>query len=280
MLGLRLPGYPKSTGVDPYVTHTHIDPIAGSASTMKSTPASLTGVASALAALTLSGCITAGANPEDPYEDFNRQMFAFNDGLDRAVLEPVAKGYRAVTNEPVREGVGNFTSNLNEPLTFVNHILQFQIPDAGATLGRFVVNTTVGIAGIFDPASAIGMQRTKEDFGQTLGKWGVGGGPYLVLPFLGSSNPRDAFGMGADLALNPLNYPQFESDAEIRTGIAALGGINAREGAIEAIDEVRNQIDPYTTVRRLYDLTRAQDIANAPIQPNQTEKLPESELDF
>jgi ABC-type transporter lipoprotein component MlaA len=86
--------------------------------------------------------------------------------------------------------------------------------------------------------------------------------------------------MGADLALNPLNYPQFESDAEIRTGIAALGGINAREGAIEAIDEVRNQIDPYTTVRRLYDRTRAQDIANAPIQPNQTEKLPESELDF
>lgn len=242
--------------------------------------ASLTGAASALAAFTLSGCLTAGPNPEDPYEDFNRQMFAFNDGLDHAVLEPVAKGYRAVTNEPIREGVGNFADNLNEPLTFVNHVLQGQIPDAGATFGRFIVNTTVGIAGIFDPASAIGMQRTKEDFGQTLGKWGVEGGPYIVLPFLGSTNSRDFVGMGGNLALNPLNYPQFESDFEIRTGIAVLGGINAREGAIEAIDEVRNQIDPYTTVRRLYDRTRAQDIANTPIQPNDNEKVPESELDF
>jgi len=241
---------------------------------------SLTGAASVLAAFTLSGCLTAGPNTDDPYEDFNRQMFAFNDGLDRAVLEPVAKGYRAVTNEPIREGVGNFADNLNEPLTFVNHILQGQIPDAGATFGRFVVNTTVGVAGIFDPASAIGMQRTKEDFGQTLGKWGVGGGPYLVLPFLGSTNPRDLVGKGGDVALNPLNYPEFESDDEIRLGIAVISGVNARAGAIEAINEVRNQIDPYTTVRRLYDRTRAQDIANAPIQPNETEKLPESELDF
>lgn len=247
---------------------------------MTTRSAPLTGAASLLAALTLSGCLTAGPNPEDPYEDFNRQMFAFNDGLDRAVLEPVARGYRAITNEPIREGVGNFADNLNEPLTFVNHVLQFQIPDAGATLSRFVINTTVGVAGIFDPASALGVQRTKEDFGQTLGKWGVEGGPYLVLPFLGSTNPRDLVGKGGDIALNPLNYPEFESDDEIRLGIAVLGGINAREGAIEAIDEVRNQIDGYTTVRRLYDRTRAQDIANAAIQPNETEKLPESELDF
>jgi phospholipid-binding lipoprotein MlaA len=242
--------------------------------------ASLTGAASVLAAFTLSGCLTAGPNPEDPYEDFNRQMFAFNDGLDRAVLEPVAKGYRAITNEPIREGVGNFADNLNEPLTFVNHVLQGQIPDAGATFGRFVVNTTVGIGGIFDPASAMGMQRTKEDFGQTLGKWGVGSGPYLVLPFLGSTTPRDIIGKGGDVALNPLNYPEFESDDAIRTGIAVLGGVNARAGAIDAINEVRNQIDPYTTVRRFYDRTKAQDIANAPVQPNETEKLPESELDF
>lgn len=242
--------------------------------------ASLTGAASVLAAFTLSGCLTAGPNPEDPYEDFNRQMFAFNDGLDRAVLEPVAKGYRAITNEPIREGVGNFADNLNEPLTFVNHVLQGQIPDAGATFGRFVVNTTVGIGGIFDPASAMGMQRTKEDFGQTLGKWGVGSGPYLVLPFLGSTTPRDIVGKGGDVALNPLNYPEFENDDEIRMGIAVLSGVNARAGAIDAINEVRNQIDPYTTVRRFYDRTKAQDIANAPVQPNETEKLPESELDF
>lgn len=247
---------------------------------MSSKSASFTGAASVLAALSLTGCITAGPDQEDPYESFNRQMFAFNDGLDRAVLEPVAHGYRAITNEPIREGVGNFTSNLNEPLTFVNHVLQGQIPDAGATFGRFVVNTTVGIVGIFDPASAIGMQRTTEDFGQTLGKWGVQTGPYLVLPLLGSTTPRDLFGKGADIVLNPLNYPEFESDGEIRIGVAALGGIDAREGAIEAIEELRNQVDPYTTVRRLYDRTRALDIGNAPETLNDNEKVPESELDF
>lgn len=242
--------------------------------------ASLVGAASVLAALTLSGCITAGPNPEDPYEDFNRQMFAFNDGLDRTVLEPLAKGYHAVTNEPVREGVGNFAANLNEPLTFVNHVLQGQIPDAGATLGRFVVNTTVGVAGIFDPASAIGMQRTREDFGQTLGRWGVQGGPYIVLPILGSTNPRDIIGRSGDFALNPLNYPEFESDDEIRMGLATMVSINSRAGAIEVVSEVRNQIDRYTTVRRLYNRTRAQDIANAPVQFNHSGQLLEGETDF
>lgn len=247
---------------------------------MKTKMAVLPGAASMLAAFSLSGCLTAGPNPEDPYEDFNRQMFAFNEGLDKAVIEPVAHGYRAVTNEPIREGVGNFTGNLGEPLTFVNHVLQGQIPDAGATFGRFVINSTLGVAGIFDPASVMGMQRTNEDFGQTLGKWGVDSGPYLVMPFLGSTNPRDLVGKGGDAALNPLNYPEFESDDEIRMGITVLGGINAREGAIEAIDELRNQVDPYTTVRRLYDRTRAQDIGNAPVEPNNIEKVPESELDF
>ena len=241
--------------------------------------AALPGALSALATLSLSACVT-GPNTDDPYEDFNRQMFAFNEGVDKAVIEPVAYGYRAVTNEPIREGVGNFTGNLNEPLTAVNHILQGKLPDAGATVSRFVINSTIGLAGIFDPASAMGIQRTKEDFGQTLGAWGVDSGPYLVLPFLGPSNPRDVFGKGGDMALNPLNYPEFESDDEIRLGIAVLGGINAREGAIESVDELRNQIDPYTTVRRLYDRTRAQDIANAPVEPNENEKVPESELDF
>jgi phospholipid-binding lipoprotein MlaA len=233
-----------------------------------------------LAAMMLTGCITAGSNPDDPYEEFNRQMFAFNDGLDRAVIEPVAHGYRAITNEPVREGVSNFTSNLSEPVTLVNHVLQGQMADAGATLGRFLVNTTLGIGGIFDPAAAMGIYRTKEDFGQTLGKWGVEPGPYLVLPVIGSSSGRDVFGMGADLALNPLNYPEFQNDDAIRLGIAALGGIAAREGAIEAIDDVRTQVDPYVTVRRLYGRTRANDVANGAVQPNATEKVPESELDF
>lgn len=247
---------------------------------MKSKLAILPGITTALAAMTLSGCITAGSNPDDPYEDFNRQMFAFNEGLDKAVIEPVAYGYRAVTNDTVREGVGNFTNNLNEPLTFVNHVLQGKLPDAGATLGRFVVNTTVGVAGIFDPASSLGITRTQEDFGQTLGAWGVQPGPFLVLPVLGPTNARDLVGKGGDIALNPLNYPEFESDDEIRLGVAALGGINAREGAIETIDELRNQIDPYTTVRRLYGRTRAADIGIPYNEPTGAEEVPEDELDF
>jgi phospholipid-binding lipoprotein MlaA len=234
----------------------------------------------ALGAMALSGCATVTAANPDPYEDFNRQMFAFNEGLDQAVIEPVAHGYRAITNEPVREGVGNFTSNLGEPLTFVNHVLQGKLPDAGATFGRFVVNTTVGVAGIFDPASSIGIQRTTEDFGQTLGTWGVQEGPFLVLPFLGPTNTRDLVGKGGDVALNPLNYPEFQNDDSIRLGIAALGGINAREGAIETIDELRNQVDPYTTLRRLYGRTRAADIGIPYAEPNDASDLSEDELDF
>jgi phospholipid-binding lipoprotein MlaA len=242
--------------------------------------AMLPAAASMFAAVSLSGCMTAGPDPQDPYEDFNRQMFSFNEGLDKAVIEPVAYGYRAVTNEPVREGVGNFTNNLGEPLTFVNHVLQGKLPDAGATFGRFVLNTTIGIAGVFDPASSLGIARTQEDFGQTLGAWGVQSGPFLVLPLFGPTNGRDLVGKGGDIALNPLNYPEFENDDSIRLGLAALGGINAREGAIETVDELRNQIDPYTTVRRLYGRTRAADIGIPYTEPNGAQEVPDDELDF
>lgn len=247
---------------------------------MKPYQARLSWSIAAVSALMTAGCATVTAENPDPYEDFNRQMFAFNEGLDQAVIAPIAHGYRAVTNEPVREGVGNFTNNLNEPLTFVNHVLQGKLPDAGATFGRFVVNTTVGVAGIFDPASSLGMQRTQEDFGQTLGVWGVEEGPFLVLPFLGPTNTRDLVGKGGDVALNPLNYPEFQNDDSIRLGIAALGGINAREGAIETIDELRSQVDPYTTVRRLYGRTRAADIGIPSKEPNNASELSEDELDF
>src|SRR5690606_13603516 len=108
----------------------------------------------ALAGLALGACATS-ANPEDPYEDFNRQMFAFNDGLDRAVLEPVAKGYRALNIEPVRSGVSNFFGNLGEPVTFANEVLQGKIGEAAGTAGRFVINTTIGLAGVFNPAQAM-----------------------------------------------------------------------------------------------------------------------------
>jgi phospholipid-binding lipoprotein MlaA len=247
---------------------------------MKPVLVRLSCTAAAASALLTAACATVTAENPDPYEDFNRQMFAFNEGLDQAVIEPLAYGYRSVTNEPVREGVGNFSKNLGEPLTFVNHVLQGKLPDAGATLGRFVVNTTVGVGGVFDPASTMGLQRTNEDFGQTLGVWGVEPGPFIVLPFLGPSTTRDIVGRGADAALNPLNYPEFEKDDAIRLGVLALGGINAREDAIEAFDDLRAQVDPYTTLRRLYGRTRAADIGIPLNEPNDAPELTDDELDF
>ncbi|MDP3739697.1 MAG: VacJ family lipoprotein [Hyphomonadaceae bacterium] len=246
---------------------------------MKSVQAALFGPLSVAAALSLGACATTGG-PEDPYEDFNRSMFSFNDGLDKAVLEPVAKGYRTVTNEPIRGGVSNFIDNLGEPVTFANEVLQGKVGNAAGTVGRFVLNTTIGIVGIFDPAGAMGIKRTDEDFGQTLGVWGVGTGPYLVLPFLGSSNPRDLLGKGADMAMNPINYAEFDGDDATRIGTAVVGGVSAREGAIETVDSVRDQIDPYTTVRRFYVRSRAAAVGNSDPVPTNTEQLPDYELDF
>lgn len=247
---------------------------------MKPSPAAL-GPVSVLTVAMLAGCASMSAqNPEDPYENFNRQMFAFNDGVDRAVFEPVAKGYRAITNEPVRGGVRNFLDNLGEPVTFANEVLQGKIGNAAGTVGRFVINTTVGIVGIFNPASAIGIERTDEDFGQTLGAWGVGEGPYLVLPFLGPTNPRDLVGLGADIAVDPLNYAEFEGDDAARIGVLAGNGLSMREDAIETIESVRTQVDPYTTARRFYDRSRAAAIGNSEPEPRTIEDVPEFELDF
>jgi phospholipid-binding lipoprotein MlaA len=229
----------------------------------------------------LSGCTTtADHNPSDPYESFNRSMYKFNDGVDRAVLQPVAKGYRAVTNKPIREGVGNFLGNLKEPITAANQLLQGKPADAGAAAGRFVINTTLGIVGIFDTASAIGIDRKTEDFGQTLGVWGVRAGPYLVLPFLGSTNPRDLFGMVGDAAMNPINYAQFNGDDATRIGLGAANVISAREGAIETVDGVRNQVDPYTTVRRFSVRNRALAVGNMELAPIELDKVSEDELNF
>lgn len=248
---------------------------------MKSVQTALFGPASVLAAFALTACVTVTPeNAEDPYEDFNRSMYAFNDGLDKAVVEPVAKGYRAVTNEPIRGGVTNFVNNLGEPITFANEVLQGKVGNAAGTVGRFVINTTIGIVGIFNPAGAMGIQRTDEDFGQTLGVWGIQPGPYLVLPLIGSTSPRDLFGLGADFAMNPINPAEFDNDDEIRLGLGALGGLAAREDAIETIDGIRSQVDPYTTVRRFYDRNRAALVGNSAPASNEIEKVPDYELDF
>lgn len=232
--------------------------------------------------LALGACATGMVDDTaDPWEGFNRQMYGFNEGLDRTVLEPAARGYRAVTNEPVRQGVSNFVGNLGEPVVFANQVLQGKIPGAAETFGRFVVNSTVGIVGIFDPATPMGLDEANEDFGQTLGYWGMASGPYLVLPIIGPSSPRDAFGLGVDVAANPLNYTEFDGDTEFRIGTSVLGGLSAREDALETVDDVRDtRLDPYTTLRRFHVRNRAAQIGNREFVPNEIQEVPDYELDF
>ena len=138
------------------------------------------------------------------FEKFSRGTLKFNQGLDRALFKPIAKGYRALP-VPIRTGTGNFVSNLRSLLTFSNNILQGDLGAAGNTAGRFAVNTTVGILGIFDPATKLGLEkRGKEDFGQTLGVWGASTGCYFVLPILGPTTTRDAVGMIGNVFIDPV----------------------------------------------------------------------------
>ncbi len=144
----------------------------------------------------LSGC--AHQNTRDPLEPLNRGIYTFNDAVDRAVLKPVAQGYRAVLPQLVRTGVSNFFSNLNDLTVILNGLLQLKLPQAASDTGRFLINTTIGILGLFDVATQLGLEKHNEDFGQTLGYWGIGSGPYLVLPFLGPSSFRDGVGRFVD----------------------------------------------------------------------------------
>ncbi|MEM7460179.1 MAG: VacJ family lipoprotein [Pseudomonadota bacterium] len=217
----------------------------------------------------------------DPLEGWNRQVYAFNDGVDRAVLEPVAKGYRAVTNEPVRGGVSNFLSNLNQPVVFANTVLQGKPLASLDTATRFFVNSTVGVAGIFDVATALEVPRHREDFGQTLGVWGVPNGPYIVLPFLGSSNLRDTVGFGVDNAFDPLNYTQFEGDTAFRATRQVVNVVSVRENLIEAVEILRDQPEPYVALRRNYTQQRDAAIRDGREQEDPFKDLPDfDDYDF
>lgn len=155
----------------------------------------------------IAGCATTGGNPDDPLEGYNRAMFKFNDGVDRAVIKPVAKGYKAVVPDFARTGVSNFFSNLGDLWIGVNNVLQGKLGEGASDFGRFALNSTVGILGLFDVAGNAGLEKHDEDFGQTLGRWGVGSGAYVVLPFLGPSTVRDGFSrLAVDWHGDPLWY--------------------------------------------------------------------------
>jgi len=191
----------------------------------------------------------------DPWVTMNRGIFAFNDALDRYFLEPVAIGWNFVVPDPAQRGIANFFANVATPRRLANDLLQGKLGKAGDDLGRFAINTTFGLLGFFDPASAAGIAPGDEDFGQTLGVWGVPYGPYLVLPFFGPSSPRDATGLVADTLLSPEFYfaPWYVSYPATGTRV-----VNARSLALETVrDERAAAFDFYAAVRIAYVQYRA-----------------------
>lgn len=191
----------------------------------------------------------------DPIEPFNRGMFWFNDKLYFYLFKPIARGYRVVP-EPARESVSNFFSNLGTPVRFANSLLQLKIADAGTELGRLIINSTLGIGGLFDPAKAwFDLDRKEEDFGQTLGNYGVGSGFYIVWPIFGPSNTRDTVGMVGDFFLDPLHY--IEIKPVERVGLTALDketDLSLDKDTYESIQQ--EALDPYLFVRNAYEQYR------------------------
>lgn len=191
------------------------------------------------------------SNERDPFERVNRVMFKFNVKVDKYVAKPIAKGYRRVIPRPVRRGVSNFFSNLREPIVILNDLLQAKFKQAGSDLGRFLMNSTVGLYGLLNVASKAGLEKHDEDFGQTLGKWGVKDGPYLVLPFFGPSGLRDGFGLAADAQVDPV-YQNDHKDT--RRALVATRFVNTRANLLATTDilEQAGGDDPYLFVREFY----------------------------
>jgi len=211
---------------------------------------------SALATVLVAGLLSAPASlagdpgSNDPLMPLNRGIFTFNDALDRWALEPVAKGYDFVMPDLVQGWLTNFFTNLWAPVTFANCVLQGKPHEATQSLARFIINTTAGIGGFGDPATHLEVPRPYEDFGQTLGYWGVGTGPYLVLPLFGPSNIRDTVGRAADSATRvwPFFVPWWSS-----TGGGSLELLNTRARYLEEIDDLRkSSVDYYASVRNAY----------------------------
>jgi phospholipid-binding lipoprotein MlaA len=259
---------------------------------MKSSPTWRVALASALFSIALAGAPSRAEEPApeaagesevpaaeqrgvyDPWVTMNRGIFSFNDALDRWILEPVATGWDFVVPDPAQHGIANFFANAATPRRLANDLLQGKLDKAGNDLGRFAINTTFGVLGFFDPAGAEGIAPGDEDFGQTLGVWGVPGGPFLMLPFFGPSSPRDAAGLAVDTLLSPEFYfaPWYVSYPASGTRV-----INARSLALETVrDERARAFDFYAAVRIAYVQYRAnqlRDRAAEPEEPNENEDL-------
>lgn len=222
----------------------------------------------------LTGCASNGQvkkNP-DPWESGNRKIFYFNMGFDRYFMKPIAIGYQAVTPPPAEQGVSNFYANLADFRTAFNNFIQFKFLDGVSDTGRFIVNSTVGIVGIVDVASKMGLEKHNEDFGQTLGRWGVPSGPYVMLPFLGPSTARDGPALIVDFYTAPQTY--FVDDVALRNSLWALDFIN-RRAQLLSLDVVLEDVayDKYELLRETFLARREYLVTDGRSQQEQEDEL-------
>jgi phospholipid-binding lipoprotein MlaA len=221
----------------------------------------------ALVVFDLSGCATkpSASDPDaladyqqtnDPLEPTNRVFYAVNNGLDTVILRPVALAYRYAVPSPVRDGIHNVLSNLGTPVQLGNDVLEAKPRRAGDTTARFLINTTVGVGGIFDVAKKMGYPDHDADFGMTLAVWGVPEGPFLFLPILGPSDPRDAVGFGVNILMDPFTWMGPPSNVGLKVFTWTRFGLNAidsRERVLDGLDSIKKTaLDPYATFRSLY----------------------------
>ena len=233
---------------------------------------------------TLGGCATLPSgkpDPSDRFERFNRSVYSFNRAIDHAVVRPVARGYVKITPAPVRSSISNFFTNLDYPITIVNDFLQGKFHDGLSDVGRFGVNTVIGIGGLFDPASHWGMEKHNEDFGLTLARWGLPSGPYLMLPILGPSTVRDAPGRVADRFVTPTSYL---NNTGVEVGVFVGKGVTARAGVLDMDTLIDSAYDPYAFVRNAWLQRREYQIHNGKmpetIMPeDESERKPPDESD-
>ena len=199
--------------------------------------------------LILTGCASTGTNPSDPWEGWNRKVYSFNKAVDLAVAKPVAKGYKAVTPDFIETGVSNVFDNLGDVPNFLNNLLQGKPGDSMSDLARFVVNSTLGIAGLWDPASSMGLEKHDEDFGQTLATWGIGDGPYLMLPILGPSTLRDTFATPVDSEMDPMSHIDH---IPTRNQLKLLDLLDSRADLLALEEQLQSATDEYSFIRDVF----------------------------
>lgn len=230
--------------------------------------------------LLLGGCVTlppGERDPRDPVERFNRSVYQFNDQLDTHLARPVAVGYVRVTPQPIRTGISNFFDNAAYPATIVNSLLQAKFIQFASDTGRFVVNSTIGLIGLFDPATAMGLEANDEDLGQTFGYWGMPSGPYLMIPILGPSSARDLFGDVADRSFDPKNYVRRDG---IRYGLIIQELVDRRAGLLSADAVQREAYDPYALIRNAYLQRREFQVSDGAVTDEDVEiEIEEEPLD-